>query len=272
MKLYLIVASGKKTGMPIPIAADLFVMGSGKMCQLRSRLPGIGQQHCALVTRDNKVFVRDMNSGEPTMLNGAMVPPGDEWSCHAGDRLVIGRLEFVIQFREKPLSQRDLEEWALRCLDQDSVRDIHEELEFVPTRAKQDTPAQAAAEILDLIQLKRGLVKGRLRIGREGNVTLVRLSDRHLVDEAEIALVRKELHENLSRSNLRVLLDCKNVKNMSTAAVAMIDELSTWLKRWGSSLALCRVRNELQGILPQLTLRNNIPHFTDKRSALTARW
>jgi anti-anti-sigma regulatory factor len=272
MKFYLIVASGKKTGMPIPISVDLFVLGSGKMCQLRSHLPGIGEQQCALVTREKKVFVRDMNSGWPTLLNGQLVPPGDEYACHAGDRLTVGQLEFVVQFREKPLAQRDLEEWALRCLDQDSARDIHEEEDFRGLRACHDTPAKAAGEILDMLQEKRGLVKGRLRIGRDGNVTLVRFNDRTLVEEAEIALVKKELQDNLSRSNLRVLLDCKNVKHLSTAAVSMIDELSTWLKPWGSTLALCRVRPELRVILPQLTLHNNIQHFADKKTALAARW
>ena len=77
MKFYLIVASGKKKGMPVPISGDLFLMGSEKMCQLRSRLPGIGGKHCAVVVRDRKVSVRDMSSGEPTLLNGNVIPPGD---------------------------------------------------------------------------------------------------------------------------------------------------------------------------------------------------
>jgi anti-anti-sigma regulatory factor len=273
MKFYLIVASGKKTGMPIPITCDLFVMGSGRMCQLRSHKEGIGLQHCALVVRENKVFVRDMNSGEPTLLNNALVPPGDEWPCHAGDRLEIGPLEFVIQFREKPLSQRDLEEWALRCLDRESERDpLIESDDIVGVRRRQNTPAQAAAQIFDLLQEKRGHVHGRLRIGREGNITMVRINDVALVDEAEIALIKKELYDHLNKSNMRVLLDFKNVKRMATAAITMIDELSTWLRPWGSTLALCRVRRELQDILPRLTLQNSITHFNDKRQALTAKW
>jgi anti-anti-sigma regulatory factor len=272
MKFYLIVAKGKKAGFPIPISVDLFLLGSDRLCQLRSQLEGIGAQHCALVNRQRKVFVRDMNSGEPTLLNGALVPPGEEWPLHAGDRLSIGPLEFVLQFREKPLSQRDLEEWALRCLDQDVEREIIEEDDFRGLRQKQDTAAKSAAQILESMQAKRGLVKGRLRIGREGNMTHIRFNDVYLVEESEIALVKKELYENLNRSNLRVLLDCKNVKRMSTAAVTMIDELSTWLKPWGSSLALCRVRAELQDILPQLNLHNNILYFHDKKAALAGKW
>jgi anti-anti-sigma regulatory factor len=272
MKFYLIVAGGKRKGLPIPITVDLFLLGSDKMCQLRSRLDGIGTQHCALVSRERKVFVRDMDSGEPTLLNGATVPPGEEWPLHAGDHLTVGPLEFVLQFREKPLSQRDLEEWALRCLDVDQERDIPEEEDFRGIRRKQDTAAKSAEQILSMLQAKRGVVMGRLRIGREENVTLVRFNDVYLVEESEVALVKKELYENLNRSNLRVLLDCKNVKRMATAAVTMIDELASWLQPWGSTLALCRVRPELQDILPQLSLHNNIVHFRDKREALAARW
>src|SRR5207244_5466666 len=113
--------------------------------------------------------------------------------------------------------------------------------------------------ILDILQLKRGFVKGRLRIGREGNVTLVRINDIFLVQESEISLIKKELYENLSRSNLRVLIDFKNVKRMSTVAVAMLDELSTWLKRGGSTLALCRVRRRWQSIRAKQSPTKHIP-------------
>jgi anti-anti-sigma regulatory factor len=273
MKFYLIVAKGKKKGLPIPIAVDLFLMGKEKMCQLRSHLDGIGAKHCAVVRREKKVFVRDLNSGEPTTLNGATMPPGEEWACHPGDSIGVGPLLFVLQFREKPLSQRDLEEWALGCLDKDSEQNVYEEEEDSRgIRQRLDTPAQAAATILERLQAKRGYVMGRLRIGREGNVTHVRFNDRYLVEEAEIALVKKELYDHLNRSNLRVLLDFKNVKRMSTAGIGMIDELSTWLKPWGSTMAVCRVRSELKDILPQLDLHNSIPHFRDKRAALAAKW
>ena len=57
MKFYLIVAKGKKQGMPIPVEIDLFLIGSGPVCQLRAVHDDIGDQHCAVVTRGRKVFV-----------------------------------------------------------------------------------------------------------------------------------------------------------------------------------------------------------------------
>ena len=60
MKVYLIVATGPHQGVPVLIKVDLFLMGSDRICQLRSQLPGIVPQHCALNVRSKKVFVRNL--------------------------------------------------------------------------------------------------------------------------------------------------------------------------------------------------------------------
>src|ERR1017187_463403 len=98
MKFYLIVAKGRKQGMPIPVKVDLFIVGSDKECQLRK--PSLGPKHCAFVTRNKKVFVRDMDSGRPTLVNGSVIPTGAEWPLHTGDRIAIETLEFLVEFRE----------------------------------------------------------------------------------------------------------------------------------------------------------------------------
>src|SRR5262249_1377133 len=100
MKVYLIVAKGQQQGTPIRIKVDLFLMGSDKMCQLRPQPPGIAAQHCALSIRNKSVFVRNLSDGV-TLVNHNRVPAGDEWPVHTGDRLSVGPLEFMIQFREK---------------------------------------------------------------------------------------------------------------------------------------------------------------------------
>jgi anti-anti-sigma regulatory factor len=274
MKVYLIVAKGKHQGMPVPIPVDLFLIGSSRECQLRTHLADIGEQHCALVTRERKVFVRDLNSGQPTLVNGELLPPGEEWPLHRGDRIEVGPLEFMLQFHEKALSQRDLEEWALRSLDQDFEREQDKEAYLEEERrfTRPSNAHQAAAAMLEELQAHRGEVHGRLRIAREGNITIIRINDRHLVEEGEIRLINKELHDHLNKPGLRVLLDFKHVKRMSTLAVTMVDGLYTWLKPWGSTLALCRIRPEVQGIMRDLTLKNKIPVFPDKAKALATRW
>jgi hypothetical protein len=275
-KVYLIVASGKHRGTPIAISGDLFLIGSSEECHLQSQLPGTGERHCAVIIRENKVFVHDLDSGRPTVVNGEVVNPGQERPLHKGDRLEVGPFEFQLQFQERPLSLRDLEEWALGSLDQnierESLREYHEDLEGQKLTQKMFKASEAAASILDKLKAQRGEVRGRLRIGQEGRARVVRINDRYLVDEGEVALIKRELCDNLNHANLRVLLDFKNVQRMSTAAVFMVDEFSTWLKRVGSTLALCRLRKEVWEVMEELVLRNRIPIFKDKASALAARW
>jgi pSer/pThr/pTyr-binding forkhead associated (FHA) protein len=274
MKLYLIVAKGKQQGTPIRIDNQLFMMGSDKMCQLRSKLAGIGGQHCVVTNHDRKVFLRDLGSGEPTLVNGAVLPPDTAWPLHAGDRIEVGPLEFMVQFSEKAMSKRDMEEWALKCLDENDNKTggLVEDLELMQRKEKAVNAAKAAEAIIDRLSSQRGLVKGRLRIGLEMGVTVVRINDHQLVDEAELALIEKEIRENLTHANLRVLLDFKNVHRCSTKAVQMIGDLANWLQSWGSTFAMCRIRAELKSTLLSLPALRGITVFPDKPSALEARW
>lgn len=276
MKFYLIVAKGKKQGMPIPVEIDLFLVGSGPVCQLRAAYDKIGEQHCALVTRGRKVFVSDLDSGQPTFVNGELLTPGVEWPLHAGDVLEIGPLKFMVQYREKALSQRDLEEWALSCLDQNSERkrdfargqgggdDFHSE--------QYEAAASAAAAILDGLNAQRGEVKGRLRVSREGPITIVRVNHVYLVEEAELALISHELHEHLDHQHLRVLIDMKNVKRMSSGAAEMFAHLRSWLGPKGSRMAFCRLRPEFEGMLRSYPVTHDLQIYSEKPKALAAKW
>jgi hypothetical protein len=264
MKFYLIVAKGSKQGMPIPVMIDLFLVGSDKMCQLRK--DSLGPRHCAFVTRDKKVFVRDMDSGQTTIVNGSAIPPGAEWPLHTGDRVAVGSLEFLIQFREHGLSQKDLEQWAINCLEkQDTIEAPEDEDEA------QKTAQGAAQSILNKLNAMKGAVKGRLRIGLDRGITVVCFNDAKLVDESEIASIKKELCDNLGRNNLRILLDLKNIRKLSSGAVIMLADIYRWLQPWGSTLAFCRVRPELESAMSLLKVEN-IPIFPDKKIALRARW
>jgi anti-anti-sigma regulatory factor len=180
----------------------------------------------------------------------------------------------MVQYREKALSQRDLEEWALSCLDQNSERkrefergekdDFHSE-QF-------EAAASAAAAILEGLNAQRGVVKGRLRISREGTITIVRVNDVYLVEDAELALIKHELHEHLDQPNLRVLIDMKNVKRMSSQAAEMFSHLRTWLRPKGSRLAFCRLRPEFEQMLRAYPVSQDMPMFGEKPKALAAKW
>jgi hypothetical protein len=265
MKFYLIVAKGRKQGLPIPISIDLFLVGSDRMCQLRKS--SLGPKHCAFVTRDRKVFVRDMDSGKPTLVNGAAIPPGQEWPLHKGDRITLGPLEFLIQCQEHHLAKSDLEEWAVKCLDEIDEQEPEEHDED----ASHHSASSAAQSIFAKLNAMTGLVTGQLRIGMEQGVTVVRVNCLKLVETSEIASLKKELCDNLNRSNLRVLIDLKNVRRLSSQAVVMFADFNRWLIPWGSTMAVCRIRPELQSAMPLLKVEN-VRVYRDKKTALSANW
>lgn len=267
MKFYLIVAKGARQGLPIPINIDLFLLGSEKICQLRA--PYLPPKQCAILTRERKVFIRDFNSGQPTVVNGDLVPPDTECPLHAGDRIEVGNLEFMIQYQEAALSKKDLEEWAAKCLDEASVNDLFDQ--DVDEYHKATNASEAAQSIIDILNAQKGTVLGRLRIGKESGVTTVRFNDAIMVDESEIALIRKELSQHLNRPNLRVLLDFKNIRRMSTSAVTMIRDFCKWLRNLGSTMAICRVRPDFHDILAIFNA-DQIPHFRDKPTAIRSQW
>ena len=276
MKYCLIVAKGKHQGLPIPVTIDLFMIGSDKMCQMRTKVDGVAGQHCMVVMRDKKVFIRDMGSEFSTLVNNEVVPTGEEWPLHGGDLIEVGPLEFMIQFTEKALSQRDMEEWALRCLDHshDQKRSAVEELDEVLSQSTRtyDNAASAANSILDQLSAKRGLVKGHLRIGREGEITHVRINDQYLVEDSELSFIKKELYDNLDAPNLKVLLDLKNVRRMSSKAAEIISEFSRHLRRSGGKMAMCRLRSELRDTIQDMPSLREMPSFGDKETAMKAKW
>jgi anti-anti-sigma regulatory factor len=275
MKFYLIVAKGKKRGLPIPIEIDLFLIGTAKMCQLRAEHETIGTQHCAFAVRGAKVFLRDLGSGKATIVNGEIMPPSEEWPLHKGDKIAVGPLEFMINFREKQLSQRDLEEWALKQLDEDHGPKISalEELDAInKADVDREDPASVANAIINRLNAQKGVLRGRLRISQEGTITVVRIQDVFLVDDAELVHFRKELHDNLGHPNLRVLLDFKNVRRMSTASAELFAEMVEWLKLTGSTLAMCRLRPELLSMMEGMQAVYNFRLFSDKDIALKQKW
>src|ERR1043166_7271740 len=265
MKFYLIVAKGRKQGMPILVGVDLFLVGSDKMCQLRKST--LGPKHCAFVTRNKKVFVRDMDSGRPTIVNGTAIPTGEEWPLHNGDRVQLGNLEFLVQFREHAIAQRDLEEWAIRIVEEQKVTEVDDDFQS----EKYKSASSAAQNIFNQLNAMKGEVKGRMRVSIDHDVTIVRFNDAMMIDESEIALIKKELCDNLNKPSLRVLLDLKNVRRMSSGAVMMLTDFYRWLRPWGSTLAFCRIRPELESAMTMLRVEN-VPVFKDKNAAINGKW
>jgi anti-anti-sigma regulatory factor/pSer/pThr/pTyr-binding forkhead associated (FHA) protein len=273
MKYHLIVAKGDKKGLPVPVDIDLFLVGSGKMCQIRPHHETVGELHFALARRHRKVFIRDLNSGHATFVNGDVMPECAEWPLHSGDFIEFGPFALVIQFHENTVAWRNMEEWSTKSLDLDGSRRVKaiDILEAMVSRRMKDS-SETAAEIIDQLAGRNGVVVGRLRISREEGITVVRVLNIYLVDEAELAAMKKDLQENLNRNFLRILLDMKDVQRMSTAAAMMLGNFAGWVTQFGSKMAMCRLRPDLRTILRDVAPTAQIRHFREKETAMTKDW
>lgn len=272
MDVYLIASKGRRKGFAFLLPADLFLIGADPVCNLRSFLPGIAPRHCAVLCKNRRVTLLDLDSGEPVFVNGELVPPNAEWLLHQGDRVEVGPLEFQVQYTELKLERNDLEEWGLRCIDNREKNRVKEDENIIEHRKNYEAASEVAQKLFERLADKVGSVKGRLRVGREDDVVVVRLLDALLVDEGELSLLRKELGEAVPAPNERVLLDFKSVRRLTTHAAAMFNDFAKRLCDRGSRLAVCRLDPDLERVIRSLPQLVDLPYFDTLESALSEDW
>jgi pSer/pThr/pTyr-binding forkhead associated (FHA) protein len=105
MKLSLMVLNaGKASGQTIPIPSAQFVIGRDPKCNLRPASAMISKQHCALIVKDGRVYVKDFDSTNGTFVNeqpvkGSVVLKND-------DLLKVGPLTFKVVIEGQPATSK----------------------------------------------------------------------------------------------------------------------------------------------------------------------
>ncbi len=94
MKVALKVVGGTRTGQTVPISIPQFMIGRADDCHLKPRSELISRYHCAILTDDGYVAVRDLGSKNGVYVNGQRV--SIEQELKNGDQLAIGPLEFEV--------------------------------------------------------------------------------------------------------------------------------------------------------------------------------
>ena len=94
MDVQLVVAGGSKAGQVIPIAGPKFIIGRADDCHLKPRSELISRYHCAIISEEGYVAVRDLGSKNGVYLNGERVSM--EHELKNGDKLSVGPLEFFV--------------------------------------------------------------------------------------------------------------------------------------------------------------------------------
>jgi|SRR5579871_2592594 len=96
MKLSIVVLTpGPTQGKAIPITLPQFIIGREAGCQLRPASILISKRHCALLRRDDKVFLRDFGSTNGTFVNDRQIK--GEIELMDGDQLRVGPLLFAVR-------------------------------------------------------------------------------------------------------------------------------------------------------------------------------
>jgi hypothetical protein len=97
MKVSLVVASGVHQGKVIPVVSQQFVIGRDPQCQLRPASQAISKQHCAILVKGGKVFLKDYGSTNGTFVDEEQIEPNAELEVANGVRVRVGPLDFNIQ-------------------------------------------------------------------------------------------------------------------------------------------------------------------------------
>jgi hypothetical protein len=92
MHVRLKILQGSNTSKEIKIPTPKCVIGRGDDCHLRPQSDAISRRHCIIITTENEVVVRDLNSRNGTYVNDERV--AEEAVLLSGDILRVGPLQF----------------------------------------------------------------------------------------------------------------------------------------------------------------------------------
>ena len=95
-----VLSEGKVKGKEIAVRTFPFIIGRDPQCQLRPASALVSKRHCAVLVRDNKVFIHDFQSTNGTFVNGRQIM-GDIEIRH-DDQLTVGPLNFAVRVDTLP--------------------------------------------------------------------------------------------------------------------------------------------------------------------------
>jgi pSer/pThr/pTyr-binding forkhead associated (FHA) protein len=95
MQMQLKVLSGNHVGKLIAVNHDKFLIGRADECHLRPKSDSISRRHCAILRKDGNILLVDLKSRNGTSVNDKMLDPAKAKVLKDGDRIKIGKLEFI---------------------------------------------------------------------------------------------------------------------------------------------------------------------------------
>jgi pSer/pThr/pTyr-binding forkhead associated (FHA) protein len=100
MLVKLKILKGPSVGKEVKIPVPKCLIGRAEGCHMRAQSDAISRRHCVIVTTENEVVVRDLNSRNGTVVNDQKIT--EETVLLNGDILRVGPLEFEVNIEKKP--------------------------------------------------------------------------------------------------------------------------------------------------------------------------
>ncbi|MEZ6087171.1 MAG: FHA domain-containing protein [Pirellulaceae bacterium] len=100
MEAELIIACGSHKGEVVKVDNDVFLIGRSSKADLRVKSDSVSRKHCAIIARQGKVYVADMESRNGTIINGTKIPTEKKVRLQDGDILQVGKMKLIIQIVE----------------------------------------------------------------------------------------------------------------------------------------------------------------------------
>src|SRR4029434_2984972 len=124
MHVLLKILQGSNTGKEVKIPTPKCVIGRGDDCHLRPQSEAISRRHCVIITTENEVVVRDLNSRNGAFVNEERV--AEEAVLLHGDILRVGPLQFEMLIEQSPAKNKrpkvaDIKEAVARTAEGSSV-------------------------------------------------------------------------------------------------------------------------------------------------------
>lgn len=140
MQVTLLVRAPRKPEKRVTVESDV-VIGRAKDCNLQVLSNDVSRKHCQLVIGESSVAIRDLGSGNGTLLNGQKTEPNKDTPLISGDIVRIGPLVIRVDFHANPLLTSESPTAASPAEDPASEQ-ILEPVSVDPTPAASAPPAE----------------------------------------------------------------------------------------------------------------------------------
>ena len=105
----------------------------------------------------------------------------------------------------------------------------------------------------------------RINVSSEGDVTVVELADRKILDEINIMQIGEQLSQLVASADVpKIVLDFANVEHMSSSALGVLITMHKRVREKSGKLALCAIQPTIREIF-EITRLNEIFAICDDR-------